>query len=44
MVNVSFDWELLKMPFILLALLISLRGFKGKRKSSYEFMFPKGKS
>ena len=51
MVNVSLGWKVLKMLFILLAFLIALRGFdtgrgylKDKRKSSYDFMFPKGKA
>ena len=51
MVNLSLDWKVLKIPFILHAFLITLRRFdtlgghfKDERKSSYDFMFPKGKS
>ena len=50
MVDVSLGSKLLKMPFLLLAFLVTLKWFdtkrghlKDKRKSSHNFMFPKAK-
>ena len=48
MVDVSLGWKVFKMPFLLLAILITLkrsdtkrRYLKEKQKSSHDFMFPK---
>ena len=50
MVDGSLGWKVLKMPFLLLAFLITLKRFdtirgylKDKQKSSHNFMFPNRK-
>ena len=51
MVDIALGWKVLKMPFLLFAFLSTLKKFdtirgylKDKRKSSHDWMFPKGKS